>query len=48
MTLLRTSAIALGVAPTWWIAGFGFVILELVVHAILHLRGQATFYDGRG
>lgn len=33
---------------TWAIAGFGFVAIELVAHAALHLRGRSSFYNGLG
>src|SRR5262249_18523958 len=32
----------------WWCGGFLFIAIELAVHAILAVRGQANFYDGRG
>jgi hypothetical protein len=32
----------------WWVGGVAFVALELVAHLVLHLRGHASFYDGRG
>jgi hypothetical protein len=32
----------------WWKAGIAFVGIELVVHLVLRLRGQPSFYDGRG
>ncbi|MGH7787031.1 MAG: hypothetical protein ACRERC_09215 [Candidatus Binatia bacterium] len=32
----------------WWIAGVGFVVLELLIHWLLHLRGNPNLYDGRG
>jgi hypothetical protein len=34
--------------PTWWLGGFAFIVLELVVHLALQLRGQPSFYNGRG
>ncbi|MES2177373.1 MAG: hypothetical protein V4550_05875 [Gemmatimonadota bacterium] len=34
--------------PAWWLAGIGFVVIELVVHALLQLRGRPSFYNGRG
>jgi hypothetical protein len=34
--------------PTWEIAGAGFVAIELIAHAVLHLRGRPSFYDGKG
>jgi hypothetical protein len=34
--------------PTWWVAGFGFIAIELVVHLALQLRRRASFFNGRG
>jgi hypothetical protein len=31
----------------WWIGGFVFIALELVVHLALHARGRSSFYGGR-
>ena len=33
---------------TWITAGIGFVAVELVAHAALHVRGRASFYNGLG
>jgi hypothetical protein len=33
---------------TWATAGTVFVAIELVAHAVLHLRGRASFYNGLG
>jgi len=32
----------------WWIGGFVFIGLELVVHLALHARGRSSFYGERG
>jgi hypothetical protein len=32
----------------WWAGGLAFIGLELVVHLVLQLRGQPSFYNGRG
>ena len=32
----------------WWMAGFGFIVIELVAHLPLQLRGRPSFYNGRG
>ena len=32
----------------WATAGLGFVAIELVAHAALHLRGRPSFYNGLG
>ena len=50
---MRFTAIALRAprplpASMWWIGGFVFVALELVVHLALHARGRSSFYGGRG
>lgn len=34
--------------PMPWIAGLGFIGIELVVHLVLQLRGLRNFYNGRG
>ena len=34
--------------PSWWLGGLAFVAIELVAHAALQLRGQPSFYNGRG
>ncbi|HEX7938017.1 MAG TPA: hypothetical protein VF483_03435 [Gemmatimonadaceae bacterium] len=44
-TLARYPAARL---PTWWMAGSGFVAIELLAQAVLSLRGRPSFYNGRG
>ena len=49
---MRFTAIALHAprplpASAWWIGGFVFVALELVVHLALHARGRSSFYGER-
>ncbi|MEO8099239.1 MAG: hypothetical protein ABI811_16160 [Acidobacteriota bacterium] len=34
--------------PAWWIAGLGFIGIELVAHLFLELRGRPSVYNGRG
>lgn len=34
--------------PAWWLGGLAFIGLELVAHLVLQLRGQPSFYNGRG
>jgi hypothetical protein len=34
--------------PAWWLGGIAFIVLELVVHLALQLRGRPSFYNGRG
>ena len=34
--------------PVWWLGGLAFIGIELVAQLVLHLRGQPSFYDGRG
>ena len=34
--------------PVWWFGGLAFIGIELVAQLVLHLRGQPSFYDGRG
>jgi hypothetical protein len=34
--------------PAWWLGGLAFIALELMVHVVLQLRGQPSFYNGRG
>lgn len=38
----------LNVPVSWWLAGLGFVGVELLIHLGLRARGQPSFYDGRG
>jgi hypothetical protein len=48
---LTTRAILTGQAAVswpWWTGGAAFVGLELLVHLLLHTRGEPSFYDGRG
>lgn len=48
---LATGALLTGRGPDpwpWWVGGVGFVGVELVIHQLLHARGHASFYDGRG
>ena len=50
---MRLTALALGAFrpmhwPAWWIAGLGFISIELIAHLILQLRGRPCFYNGRG
>jgi len=33
---------------TWWMAGFAFIGIELVVHIALQLRGRPSFFNARG
>jgi hypothetical protein len=32
----------------WWIAGLGFIAIELIAHLFLQVRGRPSFYNGRG
>ncbi len=34
--------------PAWWLGGLGLIGIELVIHLVLQLRGQPSFYNGRG
>jgi hypothetical protein len=34
--------------PAWWLGGLAFISIELVTHLVLQLRGQRSFYNGRG
>jgi hypothetical protein len=34
--------------PAWWVAGVGFIGVELVAQLALQLRGRPSFYNGRG
>jgi hypothetical protein len=48
---LATRAILTGheaVPWPWWTGGVVFVGLELLIHLLLHARGKASLYDGRG
>jgi len=33
---------------TWWMAGVGFIAVELVAHVALQAMGRGSFYNGRG
>jgi hypothetical protein len=33
--------------PAWWLGGFAFIGIELVVHLLLWQRGRPNFYNGR-
>jgi hypothetical protein len=33
--------------PAWWFGGIAFIVVELVVHLVMRLRGLPSFYDGR-
>ena len=35
-------------ALPWWIAGFGFIAIELLAHLGLRARGRPSVYDGLG
>ena len=35
-------------AAVWWLAGLGFVCLELAAQTWLQLRGRPSFFNGRG
>lgn len=34
--------------PSWWVSGLAFIGIELVAQLFLQLRGQPSFYNGRG
>ncbi|HEY6345378.1 MAG TPA: hypothetical protein VIY49_28110 [Bryobacteraceae bacterium] len=34
--------------PVWWVGGFAFMVVELVTHLVLQLRGRPNFYNGLG
>ena len=40
--------IRVNVPFSWWLAGAGFVGVELLIHLGIRARGQPNFYDGRG
>jgi hypothetical protein len=50
MRLTATALTGLHRAPRamWWAAGFAFILIELVVHLALQLRGRPSFFNGRG
>jgi len=47
LTVLSLSSQPIHLLP-WWLGGLVFLGLELLVHAVLFLRGHPNFYDGRG
>jgi hypothetical protein len=34
--------------PAWWVAGVGFIGVELVAHMALQARARPSFFNGRG
>jgi hypothetical protein len=34
--------------PAWWIGGVAFIGVELIAHLVLQIRGNNSFYNGRG
>ena len=32
---------------SWWVPGVAFIVLELIVHLVMQLGGQANFYNRR-
>jgi hypothetical protein len=34
--------------PAWWLGGCVFIVVELVAHLALQLRGRPSLYNGRG
>ena len=34
--------------PVWWMGSAAFIGVELIAHAAIQLRGQPSFYNGRG
>ena len=30
--------------PAWWLAGFGFIVVELIAHLVLRARGRPSIY----
>ena len=34
--------------PAWWVGGLAFIVVELVAHIALQMRGRPSFYNGRG
>ncbi len=47
---LTSDALGLQAAhwPAWWLAGLAFIGIELLAHVAPQLRGQPSFYNGRG
>jgi hypothetical protein len=35
-------------AAVWWLAGLGFIGVELAAQTGLQLRGRPSFFNGRG
>lgn len=46
--MLTARALGLVRSPAWWIAGVAFIVIELVAHAGLTVRGEPSFLNGRG
>jgi hypothetical protein len=32
----------------WWLGGLAFILVELLVHVFMQLRGRPNFFNGRG
>ena len=46
---MRLSAFTAGIQPPpWWVAGVGFIAVELVAHGALAMRQTPNFYNGAG
>ncbi len=46
---LNDSPIRIRAWPAWLFAGgIGFIVVELIAHAVLQSRGRPSFYNGRG
>ena len=48
LTARIVAGIPLSRWPAWWMGGVALIIIELVAHAGLQLRGQPSFYNTRG
>lgn len=48
VTALALNNFRLARWPAWWLGGLAFIVIELAAHLVLQLRGQPSFYNGRG
>lgn len=48
VTVIVLTGLPLAHFLAWWLAGFAFIGIELIVHLVLQLRGHPSFYNGLG
>jgi len=48
LTMMALTKFRLAHFPAWWLAGLGFIGIELLAHLALQIRGRPSFYNGLG